>query len=691
MSDNLKKKDNLDYKADSIKVLKGLDAVRKRPGMYIGDTDDGSGLHHMVFEVVDNAIDEALAGHCKNISISMNKGNTITVEDDGRGIPVDLHKGEKKSAAEVIMTQLHAGGKFDHDSYKVSGGLHGVGVSVVNALSEKLDLNIFRDGKEYFISFKDGNAVKSLKEVGKTKKTGTKITFLPSKKIFSSIQFQFKILEKRIRELAFLNKGISVSLYDNSTAKTKKVTHKYDGGIVEFVKFINNKKPILVNKNEKEVFKKPVYITSKKNNVIVECAFEWNAGFSDEVLAFTNNIHQKDGGTHLFGFRSALTRVINKYSSEKNNSKRNKITISGDDIKEGLTAVLSIKMPDPKFSSQTKDKLVSSEIRLIVESIMNDKVSTWLDQNPSVSKNILEKITQAALAREVARKARDSVRRKGTLELSGLPGKLADCQISKMEGTELFIVEGDSAGGSAKQGRMREYQAVLPLRGKILNTYVGNNTKKNGTNSDQSTKALAKMMSSNEIVTLINALGTGSKDFDLENLRYEKIIIMTDADVDGSHIRTLLLTFFNNEPFNQLIEKGHLYLAQPPLFKVSKGSKSFYIKDEKGLEDFIINNSEKKSKKLKKGSKEFSNFVQEEKKKISIQRFKGLGEMNPEELWKTTLDPENRTLFKVQYSKGTKDKSKDDQKIIDILMGDDVAPRKDFITSKALEVTNLDI
>ena len=416
-----------------------------------------------------------------------------------------------------------------------------------------------------------------------------------------------------------------------------------------------------------------------------------NAGFSDEVLAFTNNIHQKDGGTHLFGFRSALTRVINKYSSEKNNSKRNKITISGDDIKEGLTAVLSIKMPDPKFSSQTKDKLVSSEIRLIVESIMNDKVSTWLDQNPSVSKNILEKITQAALAREVARKARDSVRRKGTLELSGLPGKLADCQISKMEGTELFIVEGDSAGGSAKQGRMREYQAVLPLRGKILNTYVGNNTKKNGTNSDQSTKALAKMMSSNEIVTLINALGTGSKDFDLENLRYEKIIIMTDADVDGSHIRTLLLTFFNNEPFNQLIEKGHLYLAQPPLFKVNKGSKSFYIKDEKGLENFIINNSEKKSKKLKKGSKEYANFIQEEKKKISIQRFKGLGEMNPEELWKTTLDPENRTLFKVQYSKGTKDKSKDDQKIIDILMGDDVAPRKDFITSKALEVTNLDI
>ena len=673
------------YGADSIKVLKGLDAVRKRPGMYIGDTDDGSGLHHMVFEVVDNSIDEALAGYCKNITISINPDNTITVEDDGRGIPVDIHKGEKISAAEVIMTQLHAGGKFDHDSYKVSGGLHGVGVSVVNALSEKLSLNIFRDGFEYEINFKDGNSTKPLKKIGKTKKKGTKINFLPSKEIFSSIKFSASILEKRIRELAFLNKGISINLLDNTSKKTKEFNHKYDGGIIEFVKHINNKKPILVNKNEKEVFKKPVYVTSSKNNVVVECSFEWNAGYSEEVLPFTNNIPQKDGGTHLLGFRSALTRVINKYSSDRN-IKKNKITLSGEDIKEGLTAVLSIKMPDPKFSSQTKDKLVSSEIRNIVEHIISEKVSTWFDQNPSVAKTVIEKITQAAMAREVARKARDSVRRKGTFELSGLPGKLADCQIQKREGTELFIVEGDSAGGSAKQGRVREFQAVLPLRGKILNTYV--NGKKNG--EDQSTKALSKMMSSSEIVTLINALGTGSKDFNIENLRYDKIIIMTDADVDGSHIRTLLLTFFNNNPFNQLIENGHVYLAQPPLFKVTKSNKSTYIKDEKMLEDFILK-TEKIDKKIKKGSKEYNSFIQSQREKLAIQRFKGLGEMNPEELWETTLNPDNRTMLKVQYTKGTKEKSKEDQKMIEVLMGDEVAPRKDFITNNALDVTNLDI
>ena len=673
------------YGADSIKVLKGLDAVRKRPGMYIGDTDDGSGLHHMVFEVIDNAIDEALAGFCKKIVVTINKDNTITVEDDGRGIPVDLHKSEKVSAAEVIMTQLHAGGKFDHDSYKVSGGLHGVGVSVVNALSEKLTLNICREGQEYEIHFKDGNTVKSLKKIGKTKKQGTKINFLPSKSVFSSIKFSTTILEKRIRELAFLNKGISISLIDLMSKKEKEFVHKYDGGIVEFVSFINEKKSKLINKNEKEVFKRPIYVTSSKNNVSVECSLEWNAGYSEEVLPFTNNIPQKDGGTHLLGFRSALTRVINKYSSERNN-KKNRITLSGEDIKEGLTAVLSVKMPDPKFSSQTKDKLVSSEVRLIVENIINDKVSTWFDQNPSIAKTVIEKISQAAMARDVARKARDSVRRKGSFELSGLPGKLADCQIQKKEGTELFIVEGDSAGGSAKQGRVREYQAVLPLRGKILNTYV--NGKTNG--EDHDTKALSKMMSSSEIVTLINALGTGSKDFDIENLRYEKIIIMTDADVDGSHIRTLLLTFFNNNPFNELIEKGHIYLAQPPLFKVTKSNKSVYIKDEKALEEYILKASGKIDKK-KKGSVEYNKFMQEQREKLSIQRFKGLGEMNPEELWETTLNPDNRTMLKVQYSKGTKDKSKEDQKMIKILMGDEVAPRKDFISSNALDVTNLDI
>ena len=691
MSKNSLDKNNKAYGAESIKVLKGLDAVRKRPGMYIGDTDDGSGLHHMVFEVVDNAIDEALAGHCKNIFISMNKDNTVSVEDDGRGIPVDMHKGEKVSAAEVIMTQLHAGGKFDHDSYKVSGGLHGVGVSVVNALSSKLDLNIFRDGKEYSINFKDGNSIKPLKSIGTTKKNGTKITFLPSKEIFSTTKFSSSILQKRMRELAFLNKGINITLTDNTGSKIKEFVNNYDGGIIEFVKYINQKKPILINKNEKEVFKKPIYISAEKNNVFIECSFEWNASYSEEVLPFTNNIPQKDGGTHLLGFRSALTRVINKYSSEKNNSKKSKITLSGEDIKEGLTAVLSIKMPDPKFSSQTKDKLVSSEIRLIVESVINEKVSTWFDQNPSVARSVFEKITQAALARDVARKARDSVRRKGTFELSGLPGKLADCQIQKREGTELFIVEGDSAGGSAKQGRVREYQAVLPLRGKILNTYVKVNGKSNGTAADYATKALAKMMSSNEIVTLINALGTGSKDFNIENLRYDKIVIMTDADVDGSHIRTLLLTFFNNYPFNQLIENGHLYLAQPPLFKVTKANKSVYIKDEKGLEDYIIKIADKNVNKIKKGTPAFQKFLQEQREKISIQRFKGLGEMNPEELWQTTLNPDNRTILKVQYSKGTKEKSKEDQKIIEILMGDDVAPRKDFITSNALDVANLDI
>ena len=685
MSKNLEAKTNKSYGADSIKVLKGLDAVRKRPGMYIGDTDDGSGLHHMVFEVIDNSIDEALAGYCKNISVTINSDNTVTVEDDGRGVPGDIHKGEKMSAAEVIMTQLHAGGKFDHDSYKVSGGLHGVGVSVVNALSEKLELNIFRDGKEYAIKFENGNTSRPLKQIGKTKKTGTKITFLPSKEIFSSLKFSSNILEKRIQELAFLNKGISISLVDKTVKNSKELNHKYDGGITEFVKYINKKKPILINKNEKEVFKKPIYITATKSNVVVECSFEWNAGYSEEVLPFTNNIPQKDGGTHLLGFRSALTRVVNKYAGEKNN-KKNKITLSGEDIKEGLTAVLSIKMPDPKFSSQTKDKLVSSEIRNIVEHIIGEKVSTWFDQNPSISKTVIEKITQAAMARDVARKARDSVRRKGTFELSGLPGKLADCQIQKREGTELFIVEGDSAGGSAKQGRVREFQAVLPLRGKILNTYV--NGKKNG--EDQSTKALSKMMSSSEIVTLINALGTGSKDFNIDNLRYDKIVIMTDADVDGSHIRTLLLTFFNNHPFNTLIENGHIYLAQPPLFKITKSNKSVYIKDEKSLEDYILQVA-KIDKKIKKNSPEYRKLIQDHKEKLSIQRFKGLGEMNPEELWETTLNPDNRTMLRVQYTKGTKDKSKEDQKMIEVLMGDEVAPRKDFITNNALEVTNLDI
>jgi DNA gyrase subunit B len=679
------------YQADSIKVLKGLEAVRKRPGMYIGDTDDGTGLHHMVYEVVDNSIDEALAGHCKNIFVKINSDGTITVRDDGRGIPVDMHKGEKKSAAEVIMTQLHAGGKFDHDSYKVSGGLHGVGVSVVNALSEKLELEINRDGKKYFIEFKDGDAIKPLKEIGKSKETGTQITFLPSKEIFSSIKFSANILIKRMRELAFLNKGIKIIFTDASLKKEKVTEFRFDGGVLEFVEFLDEKREKLQNKNGNDLFKKPIYIEGKKDNIEIECSLKWNAGYSEDVLPYTNNIFQKDGGTHVLGFRSALTRIINKYANEHNLLKKNKLAISGDDIKEGLTCVLSTKIPDPKFSSQTKDKLVSSEVRMIVETIVNEKLSIWFDQNPSVAKIILAKIIQAAMARDVARKARENVRRKGALELSGLPGKLADCQIGKQEGTELFIVEGDSAGGSAKQGRNRSNQAVLPLRGKILNTYVEDiQLKKNGNKdgSEQRTKALSKMISSNEIVTLINALGLDPKaeEIDLKDLRYGKIIIMTDADVDGSHIRALLLTFFNNKPFNKLIEHGHVYLAQPPLFKINKGSKGIYIKDEKELEEYIINNN-KDLKKLKRGSKEFIARVDEEKSKMNIQRFKGLGEMNPEELWSTTLDPETRNLLQVQYSKDLKK----DQSLIHTLMGNDVALRKDFIISNSINVQNLDI
>jgi len=689
------------YGADSIKVLKGLEAVRKRPGMYIGDTDDGTGLHHMVYEVVDNAIDEALAGYCKKINVTINSNNSVSVEDDGRGIPVDLHKGEKKSAAEVIMTQLHAGGKFDHDSYKVSGGLHGVGVSVVNALSEKLTLTIFREKKEYFIEFIDGKALSPLKAKGKTNKTGTLINFMPSKEVFSNTKFSSTILQKRMRELAFLNKGLSINLVDKTGKKEKEYKNKYDGGIQEFVDFLDKNKETLVNKNDLSLFKKPIYISGLKDNVEVECSLKWNAGYSEEMLPFANNIHQKDGGTHLLGFRSALTRVVNKYASDGNLLKKNKITLTGDDTREGLTGVLSIKIPDPKFSSQTKDKLVSSEVRFIVESIVSDKLSTWFDQNPGIKKIILLKIVQAAIARDVARKAREGVRRKGSLELSGLPGKLADCQIGKAEGTELFIVEGDSAGGSAKQGRSREFQAVLPLRGKILNTYtdVNGGKTKNGNGQDLQNKAFSKMMSSNEIVTLINALGTGSKDFKVEDLRYDKIIIMTDADVDGSHIRTLLLTFFNNKPFNELIEQGHLYLAQPPLFKITKGSKSFYIKNESELENFLVKSSEKNKKTIKKNSSEFKKFLEDEKSKINIQRFKGLGEMNPEELWATTLDPNNRILLRVEYTKGKnqdfpggqKSKSSDDTNIIDTLMGSEVGPRKDFIISRALEVSNLDI
>ena len=685
----MSKINNENYQADSIKVLKGLEAVRKRPGMYIGDTDDGTGLHHMIYEVVDNSIDEALAGYCKIIKVTMNKDGSITVKDDGRGIPVDIHKTEKKSAAEVIMTQLHAGGKFDHNSYKVSGGLHGVGVSVVNALSKKLILKIKRNQKKYVIEFINGEAKSSIKVDGKSEDTGTEITFYPSEVVFSSTKFNFSIIQKRLRELAFLNSGIKIILADETGKNSKINEFKFDGGVSEFVNFLDEKRDLLKNKNEKNLFKKPIYIDGKKDKVEIECSLQWNLTYSEDVYAYTNNIYQKDGGTHLLGFRSALTRVINKYANDNNFLKKNKFSISGEDIKEGLTCVLSIKVPDPKFSSQTKDKLVSSEVRNIVESIINEKLSIWFDQNPTISKVVLNKIMQAALARDVARKARENVRRKGALELTGLPGKLADCQNSKKEGTELFIVEGDSAGGSAKQGRNREFQAVLPLRGKILNTYSeGNNKKKSINGKDNKNKALSKMISSNEIVTLINALGLNPSDenLNINDLRYGKIIIMTDADVDGSHIRALLLTFFNNVPFNKLIENGNIYLAQPPLFKINKGSKTIYLKDEKDLDKYVLKISKDLSK-YKIGSKEYNKSLENEKSKLSIQRFKGLGEMNPDELWNTTLNPDTRNLLQVKYSSN----SNKDHKLIATLMGSDVSSRKEFIVENAINVSNLDI
>ena len=556
---------------------------------------------------------------------------------------------------------------------------------------KNLKLEIDRDGNRYYMEFKDGVSVAPLKIKGKSKNTGTQITFLPSKEIFSSIKFSPNIIIKRMRELAFLNKGIKITINDLNQKKEKVIEFKFDGGVLEFVDFLDEKREKLLNKTGNDLFKKPIYIEGKKDNIEIECSLKWNASYGEDIYPYTNNIYQKDGGTHLLGFRSALTRVINKYATEHNLLKKNKLNISGDDIKEGLTCVISAKIPDPKFSSQTKDKLVSSEVRMIVENIISEKLSIWFDQNPSTSKIILAKVMQAALARDVARKARENVRRKGALELSGLPGKLADCQIGKQEGTELFIVEGDSAGGSAKQGRNRSNQAVLPLRGKILNTYVEEIVLKKNSNKDGSehrTKALAKMMSSNEVVTLINALGLDPKvqDIDLKDLRYGKIIIMTDADVDGSHIRALLLTFFNNKPFNKLIENGHVYLAQPPLFKINKGTKGIYIKDEKELEDYILKHS-KELQKIKKGTKEFIRAYEEEKSRMSIQRFKGLGEMNPEELWSTTLDPETRNLLQVQYSKDLKK----DQDLIHTLMGNDVALRKDFIVSNAINVQNLDI
>ena len=798
-----KSESDRNYDAESIKVLRGLDAVRKRPGMYIGDTDDGSGLHHMVYEVLDNSIDESLAGYCKNINVTLLSDGSVKISDDGRGIPVDLHPEEGISAAEVIMTQLHAGGKFDNNSYKVSGGLHGVGVSVVNALSDFLLLNISRNGKKYFVKFINGNAENPLKIIGESQVTGTEIIFKPSSSIFSTVTFDFKILEHRLRELAFLNSGITINLIDERNSENKTLQFSYEGGLRQYIKHINK---------SRNSFHETIITSHQKEDISMEVALEWTDVFHETSLCFTNNIPQKDGGTHLAGFRAALTRVINNYSNNFGFSKKEKIQLTGDDCREGLSSIISLKLPDPKFSSQTKDKLVSSEVRPIVEQCINESLSQWFEENPADAKKIINKVYEAASAREAARKARELTRRKGVLDIASLPGKLADCQEKDPEKAEIFLVEGDSAGGSAKQGRDRSNQAILPLRGKILNV---------------ERSRIDKMLSSTEIGTLITAIGAGvgNAELNLEKSRYHKIIIMTDADVDGSHIRTLLLTFFFRH-MRPLVDAGYLYIAQPPLFKIKLNKSEIYLKDQNHLDDFLIKNGIKNCS-LTIGNnetiieKDLNNFVEkcitlnkyimsltrkiggeeiisslsnlgllnknifEDKEKINtilnflnrfnsenkyweinlssseksilfentyrgvtekfelksedlsyhevleinnlsehskifqenvklvfeneklvinsslhlvdfilekgkkgaqISRYKGLGEMNPDQLWETTLDPNSRSLVQVKIEQEI-----NAEETFSTLMGEVVEPRRNFIQENALNVSNLDI
>jgi DNA gyrase subunit B len=800
---------NEDYGAESIKVLKGLEAVRKRPGMYIGDTDDGSGLHHMVYEVVDNAIDEALGGYCDRVEVTLNADGSASITDNGRGIPTAVHQGEGISAAEVIMTQLHAGGKFDQNSYKVSGGLHGVGVSVVNALSEWLDLTIWRGGKEHYMRFHHGEAASPLEVKGDAGgRTGTRVTFLPSTGTFTMTEFDFATLEHRLRELAFLNSGVTITLEDKRHVDERKEEMHYEGGLEEFVRYLDRAKTALVEA--------PVSVRAEKDGITVEAALWWNDSYHENVLCFTNNIPQRDGGTHLAGFRAAMTRVVNGYANSSGMAKREKVSLTGDDAREGLTCVLSVKVPDPKFSSQTKDKLVSSEVRPVVENLLNENLGAWFEEHPAQAKVIVAKVIEAAAAREAARKARELTRRKGALEISSLPGKLADCQERDPAKAEIFIVEGDSAGGSAKQARDRSNQAVLPLRGKILNVERAR---------------FDKMLSSEQIGTLITALGTGigRDDFNIAKLRYHKVIIMTDADVDGAHIRTLLLTFFYRQ-MPELIDRGYLYIAQPPLYKVTRGKSSRYLKndaemydyliteglegagielhtgevrtgsdlkalldrarqvglvldaiplsyprviveqaaiagalnpdklgnaeaaqaiidriaerldrmapdmergwtgsrDEDGdivfertvrgvrevgrIDDALIHSAEARrlsawAEELKDAYARAATFriksnehilrspsellavvLSEGQKGISLQRYKGLGEMNPDQLWETTLDPNARSLLQVKVAQvDTADE------IFSKLMGDVVEPRREFIQENALAVANLDI
>jgi len=648
------------YNAKNINVLKGLEAVRKRPAMYIGDVSS-RGFHHLINEVVDNSIDEALAGYADKVIITINKDESVTIEDNGRGIPIDIHPEEKKSALEVVMTVLHAGGKFDKNSYKVSGGLHGVGVSVVNALSEWLKVKVKRDGKCYFQEYKKGIPLGKVKEIGTVKKndTGTKVTFLPDSEIFKVSQFKFDTITARMRELAYLNKNISIQIIDTRNGGEEETFH-FKGGIIEFVKYLNNTRTAL---------HKPVYIEGIKEETPVEISFQYTDVYSENIFSYVNNINTHEGGTHLVGFKTALTRTLNNYGYKNGLIKEGKITLTGDDFREGLTAVISVKVPEPQFEGQTKTKLGNSETKSIVETMVGEKLGEFLEENPSVGKKIIEKCTRAAEARNAARKARELARRKNALDNMNLPGKLADCSITDPEHCEIYIVEGDSAGGSAKQGRDRRFQAILPLKGKILNVEKAK---------------LNKILENNEIKAIISAVGAGfGVDFDETKSRYGKIILMTDADVDGSHIRTLLLTFFYRH-MKELVSSGKIYIAQPPLYKIKKGKQEHYAFDEKERDEIL-----KRLKVNGKSNEEELKLKEGEEKKtkgVTISRYKGLGEMNPIQLWDTTMNPETRTVLQVNLESAA---SAD--KIFETLMGDAVEPRREFIEKNAKYVRNLDI
>ncbi|HTX19508.1 MAG TPA: DNA topoisomerase (ATP-hydrolyzing) subunit B [Bacteroidota bacterium] len=665
------KKTNGEYTAEDITVLKGLEAVRRRPAMYIGDVS-ARGLHHLVYEVVDNSIDEALAGFCRNIQVKINKDGSVTVVDDGRGIPTDMHAEEKRSALEVVMTMLHAGGKFDKNTYKVSGGLHGVGVSVVNALSEWLEVEVRRDGKVFYQKYKKGDPVAPVKVTGKAEKgvTGTTTTFMPDGTIFKNRTFKFETLAERLRELAFLNKEASLEITDLRSKQEETEHFHFEGGIVEFVLYIDATRP--------SVMKKPFYAKGGEKDengrmVEVEASFQYNDQYSENVFSYVNNINTHEGGTHLVGFRTALTRTLNNYGYKNNLVKEDKLTLTGDDFREGLTAVVSVKVPEPQFEGQTKTKLGNSEVKSIVESVVGQELANWLDQNPGDARRIIEKSLRAAEAREAARKARDLTRRKNALDGGGLPGKLADCSINDPEHCELYLVEGDSAGGSAKQGRDRRFQAILPLKGKILNVEKAR---------------LNKILENEEIRNIFTAIGAGvGDDFDPAKIRYNKIILMCDADVDGSHIRTLLLTLFFRY-MKQLIELGHVYIAQPPLFKIKKGKQEFYAFDEEERDEILkrLKSEKKKDEKEEEAETEVLEEGAVSKNGSVISRFKGLGEMNPEQLWSTTMNPETRTVLQVSIESAA-----DADRTFSILMGDEVEPRRQFIEKNAKYVRNLDI